>query len=83
MFGRQARLLIDMLLGLPHTCLPIDSHEFSWETRDNLQLAFEIVRRNLCDRAAEHETVKLIALFYFQTGTASFALSFIWNDGGT
>lgn len=83
MFGHQGSLLIDILRGLPHACLSIDSHEISRKTQDNLQLAFEIARRKFRDRAAKHETVKLIALFRFQTGTATFALSLVWNHGGT
>ena len=51
MFGRQARLPIDIILGIPHAREQVDTHEFSRQTQGSLQLAFEIARRNLIGNA--------------------------------
>lgn len=51
MFGRQARLPIDIILGIPHVGRSIDTNECSQQTRENLQLAFGLARRNLGERA--------------------------------
>ena len=40
MFGRQARLPVDIILGLPHLGHDVDTQEFSIKTQENLQLAF-------------------------------------------
>ena len=51
MFGRQPRLPVDMILGIPHVRRTADPEEFAPNTRDNLQIAFELARRNLAQRA--------------------------------
>ena len=51
MFGRQPRLPVDIILGIPHVGRTADTEEFAQNTRDNLQIAFELTRRNLTERA--------------------------------
>lgn len=51
MFGRQATLPVDIILGARGGTPPADHTEYSKQTRDNLQLAFEFARRNLTERA--------------------------------
>ena len=50
MFGRQARLLIDIIFGIPHVGKSTTTEEFAHSTRENLQIAFELARRNLSER---------------------------------
>ena len=50
MFGRPARLPVDIIFGVPHVGRTSDTAEFSQKTRENLQLAFELARRNLRER---------------------------------
>ena len=52
-FGRQARLPVDIILGLPYLGFDLDTHEFSRQTQKNLQLEFELARRNMIERT-EH-----------------------------
>ena len=51
MFGRQARLPVDVILGIPHVGPTTDTEKLAQNTRDNLQIAFELARRNLTERA--------------------------------
>ena len=51
MFGRQPRLPVDIILGIPHVGRTADTDELAQNTRDNLQIAFELARRNLTERA--------------------------------
>ena len=51
MFGRQARLPVDVILGIPHVGSTTDTEKFTQQTRDNLQIAFELARQNLKERA--------------------------------
>ena len=51
MFGRPARLPVDIIFGVPHVGRTLDTAEFSQQTRENLQLAFELARRNLRERS--------------------------------
>ena len=51
MFGRQPRPPIDIILGIPHERRAADTEEFAQNTRDNLQIAFELARRSLTERA--------------------------------
>ena len=46
MFGRQARLPIDIIFGIPHVGRSTTTEEFAHSTRENLQIAFELARRN-------------------------------------
>ena len=50
MFGRQARLPIDIIFGIPHVGRSTTTEEFAHSTRVNLQIAFELARRNLSER---------------------------------
>ena len=50
MFGRQARLPIDIIFGIPHVGRFTTTEEFAHSRRENLQIAFELARRNLSER---------------------------------
>ena len=50
MCGRQARLPVDVILGIPHERSTADTDVFAQDKRDNLQIAFELARRNLTER---------------------------------
>ena len=50
MFGRQARLPIDIIFGIPDAGRSIPTEEFAHSTKENLQIAFELARRNLYKR---------------------------------
>ena len=50
MFGRQARLPIDIMFGIPHVGRSTTTEEFAHSTRENLQISFELARRNLSKR---------------------------------
>ena len=50
MFGRQARLPIGIMFGIPHVGRSTTTEEFAHSTRENLQIAFELARRNLSER---------------------------------
>ena len=49
MFGRQARLLIDIIFGIPHVGRSITTEEFAHPARENLQIAFELARRSFSE----------------------------------
>ena len=57
MFGREARLPVDIIIGLPQAQQSIESHDYSRKTQANLQVAYEIVHRNLREKAANKQTV--------------------------
>ena len=44
MFGRQPRLPVDITLGMPHVGRTADTGKFAQNTRDNLQIAFDLAR---------------------------------------
>ena len=44
MFGRQPRLPVDKILGIPYVRRTADTEELAQNTRDNLQIAFELRR---------------------------------------
>ena len=51
MFGRQARLSIDIIFGIPHVVGRSTTTEgFAHSTRENLQIAFELARRKLSEQ---------------------------------
>ena len=50
MFGRQARLPINIIFGIPHVGRFTTTEEFTHSTRENLQIAFELARRNLSEQ---------------------------------
>ena len=49
-FGRQARLPIGIIFGILHVSRSTTTKEFAHSTRENLQIAFELARRNLSER---------------------------------
>ncbi|MEM7282981.1 MAG: DDE-type integrase/transposase/recombinase [Pseudomonadota bacterium] len=51
LFGRQPRLPVDIILGIPDEGYAADIEEYTKQQRDNLQLAYELARRNLQERA--------------------------------
>ena len=51
MFSRAAVLPIDLILGVPSTSAPKNQLDYSKQTVENLQLAYELARRNLRERA--------------------------------
>lgn len=55
--GRQARLLFDIIIGLPHVWYDVDTHDFMAEAQTSLELAFEIVRRDLAERSDKQRRV--------------------------
>ena len=57
MFGRQARLPIDIIFGIPHVGRSTTTEEFAHATRENLQIAFELARRNLSERLTNKRLV--------------------------
>ena len=50
MSGRQARLPIDIIFSIPHVGRSTTTEESAHSTRENLQIAFELARRNLSER---------------------------------
>ena len=50
MFGRQARLAIDIIFGIPHVGRSTTTEEFAHSTIENMQIAFKLARRNLSER---------------------------------
>ena len=50
MFGRQERLPIDIIFGIPHVGRSTNTEELAHSTRENLQIASELARRNLSKR---------------------------------
>ena len=57
-FGRQARLPIDIIFGIPHVDGSTTTEEFAHSTRKNLQIAFELARRNLSERIDKQKANK-------------------------
>ena len=50
MFGRHARLPIVIIFGIPHVGRSTIAEKFAHPTRENLQIAFDLARRNLSER---------------------------------
>ena len=50
-FGRAAVLPVNLILGVPSTSAPQTQLDYSKQTVENLQLAYEQARRNLRERA--------------------------------
>ena len=50
MFGRQDRLPIDIIFGIPRVGRSTTTEEFAHSTRENLQIAIELAHRNLSER---------------------------------
>ena len=53
MFCRQARLPVDIMLGIPHVGSTADTAVFAQNIRDNLQIALALTRRDLAERATK------------------------------
>ena len=51
MFGRAGTLPVELILGVPSTDAPQSQLDYSRRTVENLQLAYELARRNLKERA--------------------------------
>ena len=50
MLGRQARLPIGIIFDIPYVGISTTTEEFAHSTREDLQIAFELARRNLSAR---------------------------------
>ena len=50
-FGRTVTLPVELILGVPSTDAPQNKLDYSRRTVENLQLAYELARRNLRERA--------------------------------
>ena len=50
-FGRAAVLPVDLILGVPPTSAPQSQLDYSKQTVENLQFAYDLARRNLKERA--------------------------------
>lgn len=63
---------MDFILGIPHAREETDTHEFSRETQEKIQLTFEIARRDLRERAENQQSVDkaLTSNFVFKSGQA-------------
>ena len=69
MFGRAAVLPVDLILGVPSTSAPQTQLDYSKQTVENLQLAYELARRNLKERADKQAVVNETLSFpSFKTG---------------
>ena len=55
MFGRHARLPIDIIFGIPHVSRSTTTKEFAHSTRENLKIAFELAPRNSSERIDKQE----------------------------
>ena len=69
MLGRAAVLPVDLILGVPSTSAPQNQLDYSKQTVENLQLAYELARRNLKERADKQAVVNETLSFpSFKTG---------------
>ena len=71
MFGRAAVLPVDLILGIPSTSAPQTQLDYSYSKQavENLQLAYELARRNLKERADKQAVVNETLSFpSFKTG---------------
>ena len=68
-FGRAATLPVELILEVPSTDAPQCQLDYSRRTVENLQLAYELARRNLQERA-DKQTVENNKLSFpsFKTG---------------
>ena len=58
MFERQARLYIDIIFSISHVGRSTTTEEFAHSTRENLQIAFELARRNSSERINKQKAKK-------------------------
>ena len=69
LFGRAAVLPVDLIFGVPSTSAPQNQLDYSKQTVENLQLAYELARRNLKERADKQAVVNETLSFpSFKTG---------------
>ena len=69
MYKRQAVLPVDLILGVPSTSAPQTQLDYPKQTVENLQLAFQLARRNLSERADKQAVVNETLSFpSFETG---------------
>ena len=69
MFGRPAVLPVDVILGVPTTFAPQSKMEYTRQTVERLQLAYELARRNLKERADSQASVNATLSFpHFNMG---------------
>ena len=68
MFGRPARSPVDVILGIPYEGHTADTEELAQQTRGDLQIAFELARRNLSGRTtkqtARNDKLPLYPVFH-------------------
>ena len=62
--GRLARLPIDIFFGISHVGRSTTTEEFAHSTRENLQFAFELTRRNLSGRVDKQNANNSNLLLY-------------------
>ena len=63
MFGRQARFPVGIILSIPHAGKTVDTEVFAQNSRGNLQIAFELARPNLTERATKQAVMNELASF--------------------
>ena len=69
MFGRAAVLPVDLILGVPSTSAPQTQLDYSKQAVENLQLAYELARRTLRERADKQAVANETLSFpSFKTG---------------
>ena len=70
MFGRQARLSNGIFLGITHVGRSTTTDKFAHFTRENMQIAFELARRNLSERVHKQKSndSKLLPIPEFTPG---------------
>lgn len=56
MFGRQAKLPVDVILGIPQEGHAANTEELEKQTQEKLRLAFEPARRNLNEHSEKQAT---------------------------
>ena len=64
MLRRQARLPIDIIFGIPDAGGSIPTEKFAHSTKENLQIAFELARRNLYKRIDKQKAYNSKFLLY-------------------
>ena len=66
----NGQLPVDIILGIPHVGRTADTEEFAQNTRNKLQIAFELARRNLTERVDKQaeNNAKLQPYPVFQPG---------------
>lgn len=63
MFGRMPKLPVDVIMGMPQTEIPETALQYTRQTVNNLQLAYELARQNLGERAKAQAAADVQARF--------------------